>query len=59
MVQRHSTVASLGTRLSKTLVTPDPHPIVKLAAEGQAQFSLMLTRRSDTLRKAMTEYTHR
>ena len=59
VVQRHRYLASLGSRLSETLATPDLHPIEKLAAEGQARFSHLLTRQSDTLGKAVAEYTRR
>lgn len=59
MVHRHSSISSLGSRLSQTLATPDPHPIERLAINGQAQFSSLLTSQSNTLRKAVAEYIRR
>lgn len=59
IVQPPQYLASLGARLTETLATPDPHPIEKLAAEGQVEFSHLLKRQSNTLGEAVAEYTRR
>jgi Glycosyl transferase family 90 len=59
LVPRHPSVVSWGSRLSQTVATPDMHPIEKLAANGQEQFSYLLTRQSNTLGKAVAEYVRR
>jgi Glycosyl transferase family 90 len=59
MVHRHTSVSHWSSRLSSTLAQPNLHPIEKLAATGQAQFSHLLTSQSNTLKKAVAEYTRR
>jgi Glycosyl transferase family 90 len=58
-IPQNTSVSSWGPPISQTIAKPDLHPIEKLAAHGQSQFSFLLTSQSSTLRQAVVEYIRR